>query len=553
MVRIDKKALIALLGVLVCIIIFSEYSNGSEKRSFFTLSTTENATVEYFPIHYEDHVPPLSTILPKELSELELEQWIEQEEHLEQLKQKGQAVEQASIPASFIEQNQTLAALKENAAYYPVEETLDIPIDSFISGVDPSRNFFKNVSLSSVPFHLSGFWILEKESEDDYSELFLQGTLELDELTAHSFKQLMQDRKHLAFYSGISPLKIRVEYESYYGSSSSTNFFQSYFIAPENETYHFLFQSYFVEAIEHRILLPTEGKMRISFQPADLPFDQPDDQKEAQASTPVSIPIKKAPGLGFDLNTTLQLSPTQRLHFEQAFQYDDFILFVASLNHEEHELFVTASFLWSDGRNTYRAHKLSYPMQDKILFVTNKNPHIEHIDQIMMEQFEATFLHTQQVKIPLQKLKEEHLISYLGKSISVTELIEEHAGALPKIKIRVQEQEARPFQGPFKVEYDYHTLFSIVRESKTDKMDKVIFHSSADPRKNHLSQEEIQLSFQNVEAYMKDIVWLPNAEDEMDFDQYTYDLYLPMFKTEIKQSKSIALPIKRTKSYYEPR
>lgn len=553
MIKLSKKSTtVVILCILACPILLSELTNGSDKHGFFTLSVVDVANIENTNSTLSNAHSYLEDIIPHILSNEEIKEWLKHEDVQQTLSLEltEQATTVPQIPGSLLELNDSLEQITGQANYYPINQTLEIPLSLFVQNVDPNFAFFQKIGDNDVkiPFHLAGLWFSNSTfNTDSHQPMFLQGTFELNQYT-DQFEELLSVRQARAYDPmWISLMSYEVQFHHPLENKEHWGSFMKLFIAKEGEQFHYLLGTDPTLDSYTGAILPTYSQLNISFFPSE---------QSEQQTNPISIPVKRTLGQGYDIQTTLTLSPTLKLRLEQAIEYDSFILFTSTLDKKlEHELLLSANFLWSDGSHTYRAESMGLTIDDKILFISYDPPRLNALAQIELEEFEALSTFDQQVSIPLDLIEEGEIMTFLGQSLTVAEIHDQAGDYFPKLKMTMNDnQTKKSFLGDFNVSYKHPLDFYMVATSKDDPTFSFFMKPQYDELIIKDNGYESLLNFDlGRHRFIGEFFYTLNIED-INFDDYNYVLYLPTAQSEIKlKGKTIPLQLNKNEHIYSPR
>lgn len=552
--KLSKKGTtLAIISILACILLISELTTGQDKHAFYTLHTSEAASIEH-PYSVQIMSNPIRTsIIPYKLSEQEVQEWFDQEEIQQALFFELAEPEtnlKPQVPSSILELNDILYLLSHHASFYPIHQTVEIPYSQFVQHVDSSRVFFQEEDHEyMVPFYLEGLWVNEsRDSSSPHQSLYLQGTFELNRYK-DEFEGLLGESQARAYHTGYpSLLSHKVNFGSVPDIYVREGHFQSLFISMEEGQQHFLLETYLTINAHTRALLSTDSQLHISFFPTG---------HAEQESPTVTIPVNRILGQGYSIHTSFALSPTLRLRFEELIQYDTFFIFVATLEQSlDYEHFLTANFMWSDGKNKYRASSVLPPIENKVLFVSENPSGASSIEKIELETFDALSLFDLQVSIPLEEIKKEPLMSFLGHRVSITEIKEpSDQQAFPKFTVLLDKNaKPKPFPREFTVEYNLPLNFYVQATSKTKEDNSFYLQPRFEQNMNRHEQQEVVFSIDFQENSLTDEVLSTMHPNSFVYDDYTFALYLPTAYSEMKlKGQTIPLRLNKNEHIYSPR
>ncbi|GAA0380460.1 hypothetical protein [Bacillus horti] len=534
--RLSKKTTLILIVILVIgVLVISELTTNKESNSYYQLTATPAATIEssYQNISFgiPEHLSYPTAMSPQQVAEWEEEQFNSQNDLQKEHK---------SVPEAFTQITSSISRINEGGRYFPLDFEFPVPVYDLIPN---SRGYSMQID---VMFHTEGFWLTDMDSHSP--TLHLHGIIpEIDtELADQIF-----GAENIVHISHSALLDLSVSYgKSSQEYSIDTSFSESYLVKDEEAIYFLLEASY----------LPLRGRFTAALLPtdSDIAIALKTSYGSNKQSDPVAIPFELTLGEEYRMNgRTLSISPWHRIRFEKMIVYKDFILFEATSHQSiEQEILSFAEFNWSLEDQNYRADLITSQGEDltKLFFVTEVNQSMvyENLEELIINSYSSHLLHDIEVRVPLEKLEEGELASYLHWIFYVDEFIEGEHGDLPTIRIRSEKKELDSLPTSYTIEHSHNGYFLLEGKSKEVEGSKVVFYGAFSDF--NISESTRTLNFQYAHS-IQDDQWLHDSDVEnIDISNYEFDLILPSFFTQIYSYEvNETFRVEPTGVYYEPR
>ncbi|GAA0380467.1 hypothetical protein [Bacillus horti] len=526
-----KTTVIIVLSLIGLLLLFNEMTGTKDSNSFYQLQITSEASIEHTyeeMLNQADHFNSLA--FPTSISEQQATDWITSQKRT----REKELHSRKEVPSLFIRLNDSLQTVSETGSYHELDFEFQVPLFQLL----PEQH----IPNSIVTFQAEGVWLTDINGE---KALHLHGSIP-DTLVNEPVKLLFPD-KEVNFASNFSPLSIVLSSDLDTPEFQRQHNFKNTYLVKENESIHFLLETlHFPLKDEYlSVMLPAGSNSYLSFR---------SDFGSLDLSDAISVPLDQTLGEEYlHSGRALTMSPRHQLSLDRIIQYDQFILFEATPQQSiEHEILISARFIWSDGKEQYLANSL-YPLDPaKLMFITEGVHLLDSVEDLTIHSFDAHLMYDFEIKLPIAQIEEGHLASFLGWSFHTDGIESSTSTAPPKIILRSEKREFVALTSSFTIHHSHTDFFRLEGKSTYEEGLRIVYSGGYDYRNTPEKRYTLDFTYSHAE---KDGKRINNfAEANIDFTEYEFHLVLPEFYTEISSEEiDYSLNLNKSGRYFEPR